>query len=102
MSKVIAILAIGLIAYYWSYTQKLKAVAVVGAKKKCNELELQFLDHTVVFNKLSWFRNPLGQRRLRREYLFDFTSTGEERYQGKIYLQAHHIIGVELGAYSIN
>jgi hypothetical protein len=102
MSKVIAIITLGLIAYYWSYTQKLKAYAVRGAKKRCNEAGIQFLDHTVVYSKIYWHKNDLGQRRLQREYLFDFTSTGEERYVGKIYLQAHHVVGVELGAYSIN
>ncbi len=102
MSKVIAIIFLGLIAYYWSYTQKLKEYAIRGAKKRCNEAGIQFLDHTVVYNKMCWQKNTIGQRRLHREYLFDFTSTGEERYVGKVYLQAHHVIAVELGTYSIN
>lgn len=102
MSKVIAIIALGLIAYYWSYTQKLKACAVRGAKKRCNEAGVQFLDHTVVYHKMRWFKNASGQRRIQREYLFDFTSTGEQRYVGKVYLQAHHIASVDLGTYSIN
>jgi hypothetical protein len=102
MSKVIAIIALGLIAYYWSYTQKLKACAIRGAKKRCQEAGIQFLDHTVVYNKMCWQNNTKGKKRLHREYFFDFTSTGEDRYVGKIYLQAHHVVGVELGVYSIN
>ena len=102
MSKVIAIIILGLIAYYWSYTQKLKGYAIRGAKIRCDKAGIQFLDHTVVYNKMCWQKNALGKRRLQREYLFDFTSTGEERYVGKVYLQAHHVVDVELGAYSIN
>ena len=102
MIKVVAIIALGLIAYYWSYTQKLKSYAVRGAKRRCQESGVQFLDHTVVYNKMRWFKNSAGQRRLQREYMFDFTSTGEQRYVGKIYLQAHQVIAVELGTFSIN
>lgn len=102
MSKVLGIIVLGLLAYYWSFTQKLKSIAVLGAKKRCKEAGVQFLDHTVVFNHHILFKNSEGKRRLQREYLFDFSSTGEQRYQGKIILQSHHIIAVELGAYSIN
>lgn len=102
MSKVIGIIALGLLAYYWSLTQKLKSLAVFAATRRCQEAGVQFLDHTVVFNRHVWFKNSEGKRRLQREYLFDFSSTGEQRYQGKVILQSHHIVAVELGAYSIN
>jgi len=102
MSKVIAIITLGLIAYYWSYTQKLKSIALRAAKNRCNESGVQFLDHTVVYNQFKWQKNANGQKRLFREYLFDFTSTGEQRYQGRILLQAHHIVSVELDPFSLN
>jgi len=51
---------------------------------------------------MHWSKNAAGRRRLLREYLFDFTSTGEQRYVGRVYLQAHHVTEVELGTFSIN
>ncbi len=102
MSKVLGIIALGLLAYYWSFTQKLKYLAILGAKRRCQEAGVQFLDHTVVFNQHLWLKNSDGKWRLQREYLFDFSSTGEQRYQGKIILQSQHIVAVDLGAYSIN
>jgi hypothetical protein len=102
MGKVIAIIGLGFVAYYWAYTQKLKSMAILHAKKHCQHLGIQLLDHTAIFNRFVWQANSAGKKRLLREYLFDFTSTGEERYQGKILLQAHRMAGIELEAYSIN
>ncbi|WP_444995748.1 DUF3301 domain-containing protein [Aliikangiella sp. IMCC44359] len=102
MSKVISLIAIILVAYYWSHTQKLKQLATRAGRKRCEEAGVQFLDHTVVQSKLALSRDNKKRLRLQREYLFDFTSTGEHRYQGKILIQAGHVVASELEAFSIN
>ncbi len=48
MSKVITILLLILAGLYWAQTQKLKAMAIQMARKRCKESGVQFLDHTVV------------------------------------------------------
>lgn len=102
MAKVIGILSLVLVVLYWSHTQRLKQLAVTAARKRCREAELQFLDYTVVLNKLSFRRDKCGRWCLQREYQFDFTSTGEQRYQGKVIVQGHYVVAVELEAYLIN
>lgn len=102
MSKVIGILVIVLIAYYWSYTQKLKSQALRAGQRRCREAGVQLLDHTVVQNKLGFKKDLNGRWRLQREYLFDFTSTGEQRYQGKVILQGLFVVDTELEPFSIN
>ncbi|MET1256317.1 DUF3301 domain-containing protein [Aliikangiella maris] len=102
MSKVITILAIGLIAYYWAYTQKLKQLAMQAGKLRCQEAGVQFLDHTVVQDKVGFVKDSRQRWCIQREYLFDFTSTGEHRYQGKVVLQSKHIVSTELDAFLIN
>ena len=102
MSKVITIIALALIAYYWGYTQKLKQLAVRASRKRCNEAGVQFLDHTVVQNKFTIAKDDQNRWQLQREYLFDFTSTGEQRYQGQVIIQGRKVSSIELQAYNIN
>ena len=102
MSKVITLIVLGFIAYYWAMTQKLKNAALRAAKMRCRDAGVQLLDHTVVQYKVRLSKDTLGRRKLEREYRFDFTSTGEHRYHGKVIIQGKHVVATELEAYSIN
>ncbi|TQV88957.1 DUF3301 domain-containing protein [Aliikangiella coralliicola] len=102
MSKVFGIIALALVAYYWAYTQKLKQLAVSAGRQRCQKAGVQFLDHTVVQNGLKLNKGANGRWGIYREYIFDFTSTGEQRYQGKILLLGQHIVSTELEPFSIN
>jgi len=102
MSKVIGILAIVLIGIYWAHTQKLKSRALTAARKRCDVAGVQLLDHSVVFHRFALARDSNNRLRLQREYLFEFTSTGEARYQGKVTLLGQQVGDTELQAYSIN
>ena len=48
-------------------------------------MDLQLLDESVALRALWFKRSPDGQLRW-RSYNFDFTSTGDDRYQGRIIL----------------
>ncbi|MGX5172778.1 DUF3301 domain-containing protein [Aliikangiella sp. IMCC44653] len=102
MSKIIALLFIGLGVFYWSKTQKLKQAAMYASRKRCKEAGVQFLDHSVVQRKISLAKDKLGRWGLQRVYYFEFTSTGEHRYQGTVTAHGHYIVDVELEAYSLN
>ena len=102
MSKVITIIALGLLAYYWALTQKLKTTALQAARYRCREAGVQLLDHTVVQNKIRLVRSSSKRWQVERVYSFDFTSTGEHRYQGTVTLHGKHVIATELEAFSIN
>lgn len=102
MSKVIGILTIVMIAFYWSHTQKLKTLALRAGKKRCDEAGVQLLDHSVVQNKLAFAKDSSGRWRLHREYLFDFTSTGEQRYSGRVIMQGFLVVTTELEPFTIN
>lgn len=102
MFKVLALIGLVLVALYWSNTQKLKSLALAAARKRCREAGVQLLDHTVVQNKLYFGRDTLGHWRTIRHYQFDFTSTGEHRYQGMITVFGNQVTSVELEAFPIN
>ncbi|MCW8879724.1 MAG: DUF3301 domain-containing protein [Kangiellaceae bacterium] len=102
MSKVITLLLLGLAVYYWSLTQKYKSIAVRAGRSRCNEAGVQFLDHTVVHHNKKLIKDSKGNWRIARKYLFEFTSTGEQRYQGSVILIGSYVAETELEPYSIN
>ena len=102
MSKVIALLLLGLAVFYWSLTQRYKSLAVRAGRSRCKEAGVQFLDHTVVHDKKSLIKDSQGNWRVARKYLFEFTSTGEQRYQGTVVLIGNYVAEIELEPYSIN
>lgn len=102
MSKVITLILLGLFAYYWWITQKLKTLALRAARQRCQQAGVQLLDHTVVQSKLRLTKDNRNHWRLERQYSFDFTSTGEHRYHGKVALLGGYVASVELDAFSIN
>ncbi len=102
MSKVVSLLILGLIAWYWSYSQKLKQIALRSSIMRCREAGVQFLDHSVVMHRISWKKNSSNQWKMIREYRFEFTSTGEHRYVGRVILQGHHLVSSELEPYNLN
>ena len=70
-----------LIAFWWG-GDKVKAVAMTHVYKLCKEQNLQLLDQTMVLKGVWPVRDNEGLMRLRRRYIFEFTSTGEARSQG--------------------
>ncbi len=102
MSKVVSLLILGLVAWYWSYSQKMKQLALGASIKRCNEAGVQFLDHSVVMHRIGFRKNASNQWKMIREYRFEFTSTGEHRYVGRVILQGHYLVSTELEPYNLN
>ena len=102
MSKVVTLLVLGLVAWYWSYSQKLKQLALRASVKRCKDADVQFLDHSVVLHRVGFRKNPSNQWKMIREYRFEFTSTGENRYVGRIILQGAYVVSSDLEPYNLN
>jgi hypothetical protein len=88
--------------YAWISAQRSREYALSVASKECKRLDLQLLDGNASLKGLKVQRNERGSLCLKRTYNFEFSATGEERYQGKvvllgvsvqeIYLQPHKIV----------
>ncbi len=102
MSKVITLLILCFVGWYWSYSQKIKQMALRASVKRCNEAGVQFLDHSVVLHKIAFRRNKANRWKIAREYRFEFTSTGENRYVGRVVMQGRYVVASELEPYSLN
>ena len=87
---------------YWLDSIRAKEVATKQARKACKKIMLEFLDETVVIKKIRLRRNSLGRLVFYREYQFEFTSTGEYRYKGRVTLLGKQLIRAEMETYQMN
>jgi len=90
----------GLAAFWW-HSDLVKQEALRLVEAYCQKLGLQLLDHTMVIRGLAPTRGSTGGLCLRRTYRFEFTSTGEARYQGTVVMSGRRQELIELEAHVI-
>jgi len=84
---------------YWLGSIRAKEIATAHSREACKKVSLEFLDETVAIKKVRLRRNSLGRLVFYREYQFEFTSTGEYRYKGRVKLLGKILLGVEMEPY---
>lgn len=89
--NLLAIVALIVIFAYGWRLQQLKQLVLRHVRRACQQADVILLDETVAVNKFS-----LAQLLGRRTWVFEFTATGGERYQGHAYTQHHRFLRVEL------
>ena len=87
--------------WYWWDTLRTKEIARAAGRRACERVQVQFLDDTVVRNKIGLQRNSRGHMQLKRRYAFEFTSDGERRYHGEIEIFGVHVSRIDMDAYRI-
>ncbi|KGK41283.1 hypothetical protein LH51_15960 [Nitrincola sp. A-D6] len=93
---------LAVVALLWWQNLKVRELALKQVKHYCNREALQLLDQSVALRGLSITRSPQsGQLSLKRRYAFEFTSTGDERYQGYIELLGARLLRIEVDAHRI-
>ena len=86
----------GLAINQWWRSRDAKAVALMHAAHRCQALDLQLLDQSIVLQKARLSRSESGWLQWWREYSFEFSSTGHERYKGRLTLSGHQLLAIEL------
>lgn len=87
--------------YYWVNSQKIREIALKAARAECKKMELQLLDGSVSLKSMKPVRSEQGYFVLQRQYQFEFSATGEERYQGKISLKANRVTSIHMQPHRI-
>jgi len=90
-----------LAAYHWWRAQKVKEMALRHTRRHCEEMEVQLLDDSIGLRGFWLKRDDNGQLRFWRSYNFEFTATGDDRFQGRTVMLGEKLSGVQLGAYRI-
>jgi len=71
------------------------------SKQACQRSGVQWLDDTVFCKRRRLCRNARGHVQIYREYRFEFSSDGEERYQGLVCLCGKYVQQVELEVFRV-
>ncbi len=95
------LILVALILYYWWESGVYKGRARRLATEHCRSLGLQLLDDGMVITGIRPARNAAGRLVLRRSYRFEFASTGDRRYRGRIVLDGLEQRSIELDPYKI-
>jgi hypothetical protein len=87
---------------YWWQGQGIKSRALQAVKAHCKTMDVQLLDESIVLRGFWLKRDGRGSLRIWRSYLFEFSSTGEQRYTGRVILLGPHIESVQLDPHRLH
>lgn len=90
-----------LILVYWWRAQGVKHSAIRAVKSHCKSMDVQLLDDSVELKRFWFKRNTRGQLAIWRSYAFEFSSTGEERYQGRVIMLGMQLEQVDLAPHRL-
>jgi len=90
-----------LIGSYWSSGTKAREIAFMAVAMHCKKMDVVLLDDYVALNAQWLKRDTDGKVKVWRSYEFEFSSTGAERYQGKVILLGRKVSTIQLEAYRI-
>ena len=90
-----------LIGFYWSNAMKAREIALSSVKMHCQKMDVQLLDEYVALNAIWPKRDNQGKVKAWRSYQFEFSSTGDERYGGKVVMLGRKILSIQLEPYRI-
>ncbi len=96
LSDLLWLLGAWLFMLYWWNAKGAKEIALRATRRHCRELELQLLDDSISLRGLWLKRDARGRIRFWRSYNFEFSSSGDDRYQGRIILLGAAIEAINL------
>lgn len=89
-------------AWYWQTAVRVKEVAYQAVARRCEQEGVQLLDGSISLGSLKVGRGDRGSISLLREYSFEFTSTGDQRYKGWVFTRGARILSVDLPPHRLN
>ncbi|ROS04935.1 uncharacterized protein DUF3301 [Sinobacterium caligoides] len=88
--------------WYWASARKMREWVFGESKRYCEAEGVQLLDDCVALHRLWFKRDSQGNIRVWRAYQFEFSSTGDERYLGRVITLGKEIELFELQPYRIH
>jgi hypothetical protein len=86
---------------YWFNGQQAKEAALQAVRVKCLNLEVQMLDEYVALSRIRLNRGSAGKIQLQRAFLFEFSSTGNDRYNGICIMLGRRVESIQMELYRI-
>ncbi len=96
MVELFVFLLLALAVWFVSDSLKARETAYAAARRACEGAGVQFLDDTVSQSRLSLARNAEGRMLFERHFRFEFSTTGDDRQQGRVRLLGGRVQDVNL------
>lgn len=84
------------VAWFWWDSLQKRELAVRAARNVCERASVQFLDESVALSKMALRRDGNQRTRLYREFSFEYSSVGDDRQAGRVYLLGSQVLSADL------
>jgi hypothetical protein len=102
LSDLFVLFALAVILSIWWRGQGVREIALKAVEAHCQEMNVQWLDQHVALRGFWLKRNTKGRLCGWRAYKFEFSSTGDERYEGRVVLLGREVESIQLQAHRLH
>jgi hypothetical protein len=95
-AEALLIAALAFLAWFWWEGLQKRELALAAARLVCERSGVQFLDASVALRRLRLRRDSDQRARFYREYSFDYSTMGEDRHAGRVWLLGARVVDVQL------
>lgn len=92
MNALLFLLALAVVVWFWQLNLRYRELAIRLVKNVCVEMNLQLLDQTVSLARFSLRREPEYRITGVRQYNFEVSSNGADRFTGTIILHGDRLV----------
>jgi len=96
MLEVLLMAGLGLVAWHWWDGLQKRELALQAAQRACAQAGVQLLDASVSLRKMALRRDDNQRVQFYREYAFDYSSVGDDRQVGRIYMLGARVLSSSL------
>jgi hypothetical protein len=86
---------------FWWNTLGIKPIALNAAQRHCDEMGVQLLDEGIILHRFKLKRDRYGPMRVWRSFRFEFSTTGDARYHGRVDVLGRRVVNVHLDPHRI-
>lgn len=91
-----ALLLLAGAAWFWIDALRAREACLRLVRRACAARSLQLLDDTVAVGRMRLARNDDGQLQLQRDFVFEYSDTGDNRRRGGARFIGHELIALSL------
>lgn len=95
-SEGLLLLLLGALAWFWWDGLRKREIALATARQACEQAGVQFLDASVALRKLRLRRDSDQRAHFHREYGFEYSTEGDDRQVGRVWLLGGRVVNVTL------
>jgi hypothetical protein len=95
-SEMLLLAGLAALAWFWWDSLQKRELAVRAARAVCERAGVQFLDDSVALSKMTLQRDSNQRARVYREFSFDYSSVGDDRQAGRVYLLGEIVLSADL------